>query len=349
MKVLITHDKFPPDVIGGGEILLFKTAELLKERGFSVEVVSSGNSNIKSYKGVRTERIPVNRYLMNLSFPIITRHAYNADIIHTNSGSTCFPSWVTSKVINKPICCHIHHIFGEYWDEVFGYAGIFARSYESFILNRDYDALIFQNDSSKKIGVKMGMDKKRMHLLHPGIDHKNYQLRTKKNPFVLWVGNLNMSRMMCKIKGIEYLLEAAKRIPDVKFVVAGKGAYLDELKKNASRNVVFVGGVSKNRLIKLYNQASIFVMASLNEGFGISLLEAMASGCAVVSTIDIGQKGIKIRQKNVDDIVKAINYYINRPNIAKRAGNQNRKIAKKFTWDRYIHQIIKIYDSISKY
>ena len=103
-----------------------------------------------------------------------------------------------------------------------------------------------------------------------------------------------------------------------------------------------------NPFLKFLVFIVIFCYPSLTEGFGISLLEAMASGCATISSIDIGQQGIKIEPKNTNQIVNSIKYLINNEKEAKRIGINNRKIAKKFTWKKFIDDYSKLYESLTK-
>jgi len=350
MKILITHEIFPPEYAGGGEFLMMRIAKMLSRKGHSIKVLTSGNPRIKKHNGIETIRIPINRYGMNLALSQIVKHAKDIDIIQTSSGNTCFPSWIAAKMLNKPICCYVHHILGPYWKDVRGIsAGSLFEFMEKKFLIRSYDAVIFQNKSSMKLGLKIGVEKKRTHLINPGVDYRKFQMKNvRKEPFVLFVGNFSMNKEMCRVKGVEYLIEAGKRLPNIKFVIVGGGDHLSKLKKNSPKNVVFTGPLRGERLIKLYNQALVYCLPSLAEGFGLTLLEAMASGCSIVSTIGIGQKGILVKQKNVAELVKAIQKYFNNPSLAMRIGKENRNLAKKFTWDRFINEFIRIYNLIKR-
>ena len=62
MKVLLTHEIFPPQIHGGGEIVVAKMAELLSERGIDVKVLTTGDPKIKKYNNIETVRIPVPVY-----------------------------------------------------------------------------------------------------------------------------------------------------------------------------------------------------------------------------------------------------------------------------------------------
>jgi glycosyltransferase involved in cell wall biosynthesis len=350
MKILITHEIFPPEYSGGGEFLMLKFSKMLSSRGHTVKVLTTGNPKIRQFDGIQTERIQMNRYWMNLAFLQIIKHAKDVDVIQTSSGNSCFPSWVAAKILRKPICCYVHHILGPYWRDVRGaFLGHAFEFMEKKFLNRSYDAIIFQNKSSMKHGLEMGIEKKRIHLITPGIDYEKFQMGgVKKEYFVLFVGNFSMDKQMCKVKGMDYLIEAAKQMPKIKFVIVGSGNYLSEIKKNSPKNVVFTGPLKGKPLIKLYNQALVYCQPSLAEGFGQTLLEAMASGCSIVSTIDIGQKGILVRQKSIKDLTGAIQKYFDNPSLAIKTGRKNREIAKKFTWDRFIDEFIKIYNQIKR-
>jgi glycosyltransferase involved in cell wall biosynthesis len=345
MKILITHELFPPDVVGGGETLTYKIAKELINRGFDVKVLTSGNPRIRFYENIPTTRIPVNRYLMNLSFPLIKKHSKDVDLIHTSSGNMCLPSYLAAKVNKKPICCYIHHIFGRNWVYVRGFLlGKVFQAAERYFLTRDYDAIIFQNDLSLRIGLEMGIKKEKVFIVHPGIDWKEYDMSIEKKRQVLFVGSLSMDESLAKIKGLDYFIEAARLIPDVKFLVVGD---VKKLRVDAPKNVVFMRAKGKEELKKIYNESLVFCKPSLAEGFGLTLLEAMASGCAIVSTIDIGQKGMLAKPGDAKELAEAIKYYLDNPEIAKRDGKENKKIAKRFTWKRFIDDLIKIYEYIT--
>ncbi len=348
LKILIVHELFPPEVAGGGEKLVLRLAKSLIERGHSIKVITSGNPKIRQYDGIQTIRLPINRYMMNLAVPTIVKHARNSDIIQTSSGNTGFPSWAASKITKKPVCLMVCHIFGRYWKDVQGpLKGRLFEFMEKMFLARSYDATVFLNSSSKRIGKEIGIDVKNTYVLNPGIDFNKFQIGgIKKEPFVMTVGNFSMNKPTVKIKGIEYVLEAARELPDIKFVVVGTGEYMAKLEKNASKNIQFFSNLSDNELIKLYNKALVYCAPSLAEGFGFTILEAMGSGSAVISSIDLGQRGKVIRPKNTEDIVKEVRKLIDNPTMAKSIGKQNKKVAKKFLWEKFVDGIEKIYEPL---
>ncbi len=108
-------------------------------------------------------------------------------------------------------------------------------------------------------------------------------------PMVLYTGRL------APVKGIETLLRAAKEVhdrnPRVTFVLAGPWqmphppeTYGLKLNGKSEDGVQWIGARDQSELIDWYQRASLFVMPSFYESFGISVVEAMAFGLPVVCT-----------------------------------------------------------------
>jgi len=104
---------------------------------------------------------------------------------------------------------------------------------------------------------------------------------------VLFVGRLYLR------KRVDVLLRAAQalagRIPGLEVRIAGSGPCapaLDRLSRELKldRTVVWLGDISRAQLLAEYNRADLFCLPSVQEGFGIVLLEAMAAGKAIVAS-----------------------------------------------------------------
>ena len=93
---------------------------------------------------------------------------------------------------------------------------------------------------------------------------------------------------MVKRKGVQHLLEALVYFEtNWEFLIVGDGPYHKYLKRSAAAvkaKVRFLGFVPRDELPELYQSARVFVFPSLQENFPMVLLEAMAAGCAVLTT-----------------------------------------------------------------
>ena len=349
MRIVFGHELFPPDVAGGGEKLMLRLTKHLASRGHSVEVVTSGDPAVKSYDGVRTARVHVNRYLMNVAgLPAMLAHAKDADVVQASSGNMCLPSYAAARLLGKPTVCLVHHIFGKYWRDIRGpVVGRLFEFMERVMLARGFDAYVFQNESSKRIGVGMGMDPRKMRMITPGVDSKVFSPSTavKRDCGVLFVGSITMDEPAIRTKGLEYVLEAARMLPDVQFGILGK--FDREIESPA--NVTWLGSVDQKGLVAAYRRAGMVVCASLNEGFGLALLEAMACGCPIISTVDIGQAGPKVRPKDARALADAIRTYADNPKNAAADGRKNASLARKHTWEKFYADFEKLYEGLNKH
>ena len=345
MRILLIHETFPPQVTGGGELLTLKTAKLLAEYGNDVIVLTTGNPRMTKYEGIKTVRVRINRYLMNITLPLMLKLVKKVDVVQVSLGNASLAAYIACKLQGKPIVCYVHHIFADYWKDIRGCViGSVFQAMEKFYLSRSYDAVIFQNKSSLNLGIKVGINIGRGRLLTPGIDYRKFRMKVKKRDFVLFVGNLKMDKVMCKVKGVEYLIKAAEALKDVEFVIVGEGEWLRKIKLPS--NVKLVGPLFGKDLIRIYNEALVFVLPSLNEGFGLTILEAMASGCSIVSTVDLGQEGFIVKPKDVNGLIESISWLIENRKEAIRIGKKNREIVKEFTWERYVKSLVKVYEEI---
>ncbi|MEM7825410.1 MAG: glycosyltransferase family 4 protein [Candidatus Aenigmatarchaeota archaeon] len=341
MKVLLTHELFLPDHPIGGELAVYEIAKRLKERGIEITVLTTGNPRIKKFDGIPTIRIPIHRYMMNFAVPFILKYARRYDLIQTNNYNACFPSWIAAKLLKKPVVCIVHGMYGNGWIEMRGkFFGIISKIVEKVQISPSYDKVIFLSEYARKEGIKQGVKPEKSEVINPGLIKKINYRKTKKEPFVLFVGRI------AKQKGIDYLISAAKRLPEIKFVVVGKGEEEKRIKNISPKNVEFLGFVSDEELAELYSKALIFCLPSVGEGFGFVLLEAMASGCAIVSTVPLDFCGIHIKFGDVKELASSIKYLIENQKKAEKMGRMNIEKTKPYDWDKFIDRLIEIYEEV---
>lgn len=337
MKVLMTHELFMPDFHGGGEKIVYEITKGLISKGVEVTVLTTGDSSMKSFEGIPTIRLPVNRYLMNFAYHWILKYAKDFDIIQTNNYNACLPSLMAGRKLNKPVLCIVHGMYGDLWYQMRGhFFGYISKYVEKFQICRDYDRIIFYSDFAREQGLQVGIAKDRTEVIYPGIEHDNYYMG-KKEPFVLFVGRL------AKQKGLDYLLQAARELPDTTFKLVGEGEEDKRLRSIAPDNVEFLGFMSGQLLFDLYSRAMVFCLPSVAETFGIVILEAMASGCAVVSTVPLEYEGFNVSVGDVKALKTSLEYLISNPDNTVELGRQNRKISQAFTWERFTERLIDVY------
>ena len=142
-------------------------------------------------------------------------------------------------------------------------------------------------DTKSRIKEFLGKNSK---IIYPPIETKKFK---PKKPEDYW---LSVNRIYPQ-KRIELQLEAFKKLPNEKLFIVGdyvKGDfsenYYKKLKDLAPKNVVFLGRVNEKKLIELYSKCKGFIATSIREDFGMSVIEAMASGKAIVAVNEGGFK-----------------------------------------------------------
>jgi glycosyltransferase involved in cell wall biosynthesis len=135
---------------------------------------------------------------------------------------------------------------------------------------------------------------------------------SERERIVLTVGNVNQSNL--QRKGHEPFVRAAALLPDARFVLVGdwQDSAIDQLRSIASDNVEFTGRVDSEALLDHYRKSSVYVQASLHEGFGMSVAEAMLAGCIPVTTNAgalsevTGQHGVRLESTRPEEIARAV-------------------------------------------
>ncbi|MHC5247727.1 glycosyltransferase family 4 protein [Enterococcus sp. LJL90] len=150
-----------------------------------------------------------------------------------------------------------------------------------------------------------------------------------------------------KMKGLDYSIAALKvlkeRFSDLQVEMFGT----PKRPQNLPAWVNYTRGASQSETIKIYNKVSVFLSGAIEEGFGLTGLEAMACGAALVSTNYSGVKEYAVDGvnallspvENVDGLVENVSMlFLNEKKRIELAQNGVLS-AKKFSWDRAISQL----------
>jgi glycosyltransferase involved in cell wall biosynthesis len=174
------------------------------------------------------------------------------------------------------------------------------------------------------------------------------------DPYFLVVGQNQAS------KGHRYALEAfatalprRHRLLFVQRLRAGQGIHRDARELGLGERVVFVGPRSRADLVTLLQAASALVQPSLAEGFGLPVLEAMASGCPVVAS-DIptlrevlGGAGCLFPVANSGELARALTRVAGEPGLRAELRAHGLERAATFSWDRTAEATLQVYEAVA--
>jgi glycosyltransferase involved in cell wall biosynthesis len=182
-------------------------------------------------------------------------------------------------------------------------------------------------------------------------------------PFVLYVGTV-MPR-----KGVTELVRAlgsvAERedVPTPRAILAGENtldegytARVEELiaELGLEENVDLTGFVDGDDLPALYALADVFVVSSLEEGFGMTAVEAMAAGTPVVGTrvgglptiIEDGKQGRLVEPGDAAALADALAEVLGDPELRERMAERARSRARDFSWEAVGEQVEAVYHEV---
>ena len=131
--------------------------------------------------------------------------------------------------------------------------------------------------------------------------------------------------------------------------------YLEELARECRVELVLLGAVSEDDLVRLYNEALVVVCASVREPFGLVPLEAMACATPVVSveegglaeSVIDGQTGLLV-ERDPRRVAGAVHDLATDPVLARQLGSNGRQhVLNHWTWERSIETLERSLQSVS--
>ena len=152
----------------------------------------------------------------------------------------------------------------------------------------------------------------RVTVLHLGVPDPFGEGPGTKEPAALTVGAVDRGTLVQK--GQLAFVRAARELPAVRFVLAGKWLddAIEQLRAEAPPNVEFTGWLTDEDLLDRYRSAAVYVQASRHEGFGLAVAEAMLAGCipVVVNVTSmpevVGDQGVLIESQRPQDVAAGV-------------------------------------------
>jgi glycosyltransferase involved in cell wall biosynthesis len=231
------------------------------------------------------KQVGVSLWLFSRARRIISRYGLDKLNIHTGPGGVLLVRRLPIPVV---VTCHhtyrqqCHFIRSQFWKRIF--IPFEGRTY------RLAEKIVCVSDATRRALIEdYGIPQEKTVTVYNAVDTGRFHpLRLAKNPHtIVYVGRID------KRKGIEFLIRSMplvrEQVPDALLLVGGKGAYLERMKALVARlqlgeHVAFLGFVPDAELNALYNRAQCVVVPSIFEGFGITVIEALAAGTRVVGS-----------------------------------------------------------------
>jgi L-malate glycosyltransferase len=232
---------------------------------------------------------------------------------------------------------------------------------------RQVDRFICGSEAIRQMLVGDGVPEALTVIVHEGIDVEHVSAAPAADVHgEFWlphhapiVGNV---AALVPHKGQRHLIEAAalvvRKVPDARFIIAGEGELRPSLerliKERRLEKHVFLAGFRPD-VLSVHKAFDIFVMSSVTEGLGTSVLDAMACSKPVVATtaggipeaVADGVTGLLVKPRDHEAMARALIALLADDNLRQRMGEAGlRRVRDCFSLDRLVRETIGVYEAV---
>ncbi|UCD55399.1 MAG: glycosyltransferase family 4 protein [Candidatus Omnitrophota bacterium] len=350
--------------IGGVAVYTLNLARGLKKKNVSVWIASSGGDLVKTLEkdgifhlplGIKTKSEFNPKLIFAFFKLLIFIKKNNIDVIHAQTRVAQVLAYLSSRFSGASYVSTCHGFFKK-----------------SRIARKLFSAwgrhVIAISDAVVDHLVKdFNIKRKNVFLIYNGVDKEAFSQIVDKDEKGILKSNLGLAKSpvigsisrLSPVKGLKYLLFAMKDIlrdmPEVRLLLVGEGPSKEYLlglaKKLGIENNVFFA-LNTTQTQRFLSIIDIFIFYSLQEGLGLSLLEALASGkpCVasnvggVASIIEDGMTGILVPPKDTHALKDAIIKILKDKELsASLARKGNALIEEKFSLEKMVEGVVDVY------
>ena len=357
----------------GGERFLLDVFRKLSSRKLAHVTVMTGVSREKINRSEHLHVINYNMYDRNLppseqpfrsivnflsiSYSIINRFSQDFDIIHFNNHIPNLLSYFVKLFHKKPTICSIHHLEDlRDFPRIRNKVGTLVIQ-DILEVNAICNVIHVPSFHMKEFVGRKKKLKFPVIVIPPGIDLSSY-IRLKRKPIE---GRFLMIGFLVKRKHYDHALYAWKVInkhnPKAKLYIIGSGPEEKRLKElirklGLENSVSLLGYVPEKQKLELLSQAEAMIHLGYPEGFGISVIESLASGVPVIAYdvpplnehIINGVNGILIGKNSIEELVMTI---LNFHKLTLSDEKIIRHTAKRYDLELCVERFARMYKALS--
>ena len=378
MRVLMFGWEFPPMNSGGLGTACYGLTKGLSSLGVHVLMVlprlpEDTSSGFLEFVDAHVHLLPVSSPLRGyMSFvqaggslhEEVLRYAAEAkkialssefDVIHAHDWLTYLAGVEAKKVSGKPLVVHVH---ATEFDRTGGSQGHpFVSFVEKYGMEQADQVITVSDLTRKKVIESYAIPSEKITVVHNAVSPIPLFSPLSSLPFehvVLFLGRLTVQ------KGADYFLRAAQKVlmyePHTRFILAGSGDMLDQLHDMVYHlglidHVLFTGFLRGEALAHVYQMASVYVMPSVSEPFGLTPLEALQYGTPVIISKQSGVAEIlphclKVDFWDVDTLAEQILSVLRYAPLRQTLASEGGKLVASLDWSQPAKQCLTLYQEV---
>jgi glycosyltransferase involved in cell wall biosynthesis len=377
--ITTSYPRYKHDYIGS---FIYEAARAIQQKGFQVKVItmhSPGTARHENWDGIeilRTKYLPdswellkseggglpevwkkkpkvrlqIIPFLITFLFDVLI-NTRDCDLLHANWTLAGAIAWICSLLTQKKYVVTVHG------SDIYKSVKLpFITSLTRLTLDRAKKVVVVSQALAEQV-KSVGIPAEKIAIIPDGVDITFFTPLPydERRNNILFVGSL------IERKGVRTLIQAfatvLKHFPELHLTLIGEGAQRIELEQLAqllgiSENISLTGAQPQDRVAEAMRYAKVFVLPSIEEGLGVVLLEAIASGTPIIasnvggiSEVVDNSIGILVPPADADQLGKAILTVINlSPNEWNYFHhNARRKAEVLFDWNHIAERLIKFY------
>lgn len=349
---------------GGAPTRFWEIHSLLAQKGLDITLLATPDAS--TYQKFDYERFPnieiislkirkssITDYIFYFKASEIVRNIANEfDIVHDDFS----PMAPYSFLWKDCTVATVHEVFDNPMKR-YGIAGLAPLMNDKLYCRMGYKTFITPSPSIDKELRKKGTES---IIIHNGVDMQlfkpNYEHRNKDSILI------SMVSRFIPVKGHIFFLKMAKKLSinykDVKFILPSTGSTLPNMRSLANElclPIQFPGFLEcDGDIARILQESNIYVNTSLQEGFGISVCNAMASGLPIVAFNVLGIRdlvtpdcGFLVPPGNVDQMVEKVKLLIEDESLRKEMGEKARDLVlRRFSWKKSAEKMMDVYKNV---
>jgi len=280
---------------------------------------------------------------------------YNIDLLHC---TTPMPLHAGLHATGTKIVTTIYDVIPFSHPEWFSpVMGLRLRKWMRNSVQYSQHLIAISNFTKKSLSDYLNVPDTRITVTYLGVSRPQTVAHLELESPLLAVGSLEPRKNLPLVLEAYHILKKRVHTPPKLLIVGGKGwgdiALTGLIRKYELEDVVqLLGFVPDEKLFALYQAARMLIYPSLQEGFGLPILEAMACGCPVITANTsslpevAGEAGLLVDPHDVQRLADAMHKVLTDDTLAWSMRQRGIRRAGRFSWQRCAQQTVGVYRQV---